>query len=253
MAEKVACARCGTPILTTTAAKNSGLCMPCSRGDRWALCEDCGIPILKAPSTDRYAALCLICLGKRERLRPTSIDAFVQQYGDGDCTLLTALYKLDERLRRQQRDAWIGLNLIDPPHRYESSATPINTIAFAETGGDFVHFSLVTSNGKVSDECPVVVTIPSSLDSVWEQNFIVGESLQEFLCLGCVAGYDLFEELNVEDWSEVAAQLAIPPDDKEAKEALGQLRRELKLKPMRDIERKLRDLDDGKRSMLQFD
>jgi hypothetical protein len=34
MTEKIACAVCGAMILTTTAASNEGMCMPCKRGDR---------------------------------------------------------------------------------------------------------------------------------------------------------------------------------------------------------------------------
>src|SRR5262245_19024423 len=96
VAEKVPCAQCGMQILTTTAVKTRGLCRVCERGDQRSICQDCGLPIFKVPGT---VNICLACLGKRERQRATSIHAFVESQGAGDCSLLIALYKLDERLR----------------------------------------------------------------------------------------------------------------------------------------------------------
>ena len=63
--------------------------------------------------------------------------------------------------------------------------TPTNTLAFASTGGDGVHFSFLVDNGKITDKSPVVITIPTTD----HPNYIGGESLFDFLCLGYYRGY----------------------------------------------------------------
>ena len=193
-------------------------------------------------------------LGPREKKKPTEIEAFIQAQGKGECSLLRALFKLDERLRIENADGSIGLSLIDPPQHYgdcgtvlySPRTTPSNSIAFASTGGDDVHFSLVRHGKNLGDNSPVVMTVPVGGDDVRAINLILGSNLHEFLCLGCVHGYFELEQLFY-DPAVTIAQLSSPePNDGDAKaaETLGVYRRELGLKPWKDIGTRLQELDD---------
>jgi len=85
----------------------------------------------------------------------------------------------------------VGLILHAPPRRAEYWCTPMNTITFAGTGGDGVHYGLLSIDGAVTDFSPVVMTVPMS-DT---PNMIVGANLKEFLALGCRFGYFALEQL----------------------------------------------------------
>lgn len=255
LTEKVPCSKCGVMILPSTVKRTGGLCMPCSRGNEYTFCRDCGKRIFKAPSVAEYSNLCLTCVGNRERQRPTAIEAFVEQHGGGDCSLITSLFQLDERLRRERRDDWIGLNLIDPPEQYDSDVTPKNAIAFAETGGDAVHFSLVTARGRVNDSSPVVMTVPRAGGTVWDRNFLVGESLYEFLCLGCTSGFSPLENLAY-FWQQAVTEIVhgSEPDEFDEQQArtLRLYRDKLSLSPWATVEERLQELERSKKFVLKF-
>ncbi|GEM_PF-3950493 len=77
----------------------------------------------------------------------------------------------------------IGLQLIGLRRRH-SDCTPINVETIAHTGGDGHHFSLLRLDGRLTEESPVVVTLPSDGQSrVWADN------LRDFLALGQRCGY----------------------------------------------------------------
>lgn len=200
-------------------------------------------------------ALCGKCRVEEESLRPTEIEAFIKEKGRGDCSLLVRLFKLDEKLRRDGLASYIGLNLIDPPVFYDSEVTPRNTLAFAGTGGDDVHFSLVTVKGHVSDSSMVVMTCPDMSDDRWRANVVVGESLHDFLSLGCECGYDTLETLPY-DREGVLERLRSGPDpddeDDEALATLAAYRQTLGLKPWVDVEERLDQLEKRKRFALRF-
>jgi hypothetical protein len=86
---------------------------------------------------------------------------------------------------------YVGLILMRTllPRWYESF-TPVNGWTFATTGMDGTHFSLLARAGAVRANSPVVVTIPAAA-----QNFVVGEDLFDFLCLGMVRGYHVLGQL----------------------------------------------------------
>lgn len=87
----------------------------------------------------------------------------------------------------------IGLMAIFPPRRLEYRTTPKNSLTFASTGGDGVHFGvLVDSAGVVPDVAPIVMTVPMMFD---RPNVIVGGSFHEFLRLGATCGYFCLEDL----------------------------------------------------------
>jgi hypothetical protein len=113
-------------------------------------------------------------------------------------SVLQRLWELAEQKGRENGTdaemtfAPIGLWLLrsDDDGRYLS--TPVNSCTFAKTGGDGVHYSLLWIGGEVTDESPVIMTVPCMPE---EGNLIVGENLWDFLRLGCRHGYFDIEQL----------------------------------------------------------
>src|SRR5262245_40093998 len=71
---------------------------------------------------------------------------------------------------------------------------PMNSWAFADTGGDGVHFSLLERAGAIRENSPVVVQ-PADMGLSW----IVGEDLYDFLSFGARRGFRPFETIGL-DW-----------------------------------------------------
>jgi hypothetical protein len=69
---------------------------------------------------------------------------------------------------------------------------PRNSLSFASTGGDGVHFSLLALDDTAMASWPVVMTVPMNFD---EENLIVGADLREFLGLGLRHGYVELDQL----------------------------------------------------------
>jgi hypothetical protein len=115
----------------------------------------------------------------------------------------------------------------------------VNSLTFAHTGGDGVHYGLLaTSEGFVEDS-PIVMSVPMNGD---EPNAIVGANLLEFLALGCRAGYDILEQLAYQ--RAEALQLLSATADAEFLSpdqvgVLSKLRSTFELKPWRDLGVKL--------------
>jgi hypothetical protein len=86
----------------------------------------------------------------------------------------------------------LGLILYSQPKHGGYWCTPTNTLAFAGTGGEGVHFSFLVQDLKVNEKSPIVVTIPAAFG---QPNFVGGESLFDFLCLGYHRGYFALETL----------------------------------------------------------
>ena len=124
----------------------------------------------------------------------------------------------------------IGLFLHDPPKNAGYRETPVNSVTFASIGVDGAHFGSITDGCEVTPESPVVLTIPMNFD---EPNFIVGESLYDFLCLGCRHGFEYLVNLEV-DVDETRGYYANAPSDHlddRASKILQLLRSELSLQP----------------------
>jgi hypothetical protein len=116
--------------------------------------------------------------------------------------------------------------------------TPTNTITFACTGGDGVHFGLLLRDNTPG---PVVMTVPMNFDNA---NVIVGGDLREFLSLGCCTGFFGLEQLTYDrrdaiEWIAAAES----PEVDGADELLRRLRASLALRPWASIERRLSELD----------
>jgi len=79
----------------------------------------------------------------------------------------------------------------DQTFRY--NPTPKNTVVFAGTGGDGVHYSILPLNTEIQ---PVVMTVPMNFGGyINEFNWILGENLNEFLSLGYYNGWFTLEQL----------------------------------------------------------
>ncbi|HLO97886.1 MAG TPA: hypothetical protein VK171_04760 [Fimbriimonas sp.] len=128
----------------------------------------------------------------------------------------------------------VGLILYDPPKNAGYSSTPLNSVTFAGIGIDGIHFGSLTDTGLVDPMAPVVVTIPMSLGA---PNFIVGESLYDFLCLGCRHGFSRLGDLHL-DYEGVLDHYQNPPGeffDERAAGILQTLSEELSLVPWQSI------------------
>ncbi len=150
----------------------------------------------------------------------------------------------------------LGLILYSRPENGGYWCTPTNTLAFAGTGGGGVHFSFLVQDGMITEKSPIVVTIPEPSDN---PNFVGGESLFDFLCLGYHRGYfaletassdRFFEAYSSGKWplSEVEGR---PPDwdaavgygvDEHQRKLLDFLIAELGLSPWKDLKRKFERL-----------
>ena len=88
----------------------------------------------------------------------------------------------------------IGLKLHRPSARDTYWCTPLNSLCFAETGRNGVHFSFLLREEELNEGSPVVMTVPG-LTATGENNLILGENLWEFLCLGIRFGFVVLDQL----------------------------------------------------------
>lgn len=128
--------------------------------------------------------------------------------------------------------------------------TPSNTLAFAGTGGDGTHFSFLVQDGRVTERSPVAMTV---LDYSEQPNYMVGESLFDFLCLGYHRGYFAMGTLPSEKGFAAYSSARWRPQE-EADYAIGlginethrELRdfviEELQLSPWKQLKRKFQRL-----------
>ena len=158
----------------------------------------------------------------------------------------------------------IGLILFRPVKKEGYESTPVNSLAFATTGGDGVHYSLLCLGGEISDLSPVVMTVPMNFG---KENLIVGSDIKEFLCLGCQVGYFFLEGLTYQseqsetiywlthpdEWFEAISQDTDTQDGvNRQKYLLDLLQKELNLKPWEHFEQRLEYLHRQYFSMLEF-
>lgn len=161
--------------------------------------------------------------------------------------LLEVLRQVDQELRERFVD-WhgrpaslfelgLGLDKVLDDHRYDH-CTPLNCRTFAGTGGDGHHFSFLVLDGAITETSPIVATAPD----YGGQSAVIAESLEQFLCLGCIHGYDALGSLLLGDDNQLIDYFA-PVVDPSAIEfpyapfmgsMLAYLRERLKLKPFTD-------------------
>lgn len=135
----------------------------------------------------------------------------------------------------------VGLILLAPPRNYGYWCTPLNSLTFATTGGDGVHYGLLSTNGAFTDFAPVVMTVPMC-DT---PNMIVAANLKEFLALGCRFGYFGLEQL-VYDRYATLQELDLTRFDAEAGQRervlLQRIASAFNLEPWATPERRLEEL-----------
>lgn len=85
----------------------------------------------------------------------------------------------------------VGLVLFKDIKNMGYWCTPENTVTFAMTGGDGVHFGFLCGLEGSAVESPIVMTLPCADTS----NIIIAENFLEFLSLGCRRGYCELEQI----------------------------------------------------------
>jgi hypothetical protein len=86
----------------------------------------------------------------------------------------------------------LGLRIQSVMQVDEGFFNPANAIRFAHNGAEAT-FGFLVLAGEINDETPIVLTC---VGSGKQRNFIVGESLHDFLCLGYHRGYFALESLS---------------------------------------------------------
>ena len=84
-----------------------------------------------------------------------------------------------------------GLSVHDTLDRWTYSATPMNSVTFASTGGDGVHFGILQAASAKTPNGPVVTTVPTASRA----NHVIAGCISEFLGLGCMHGWGSLEQL----------------------------------------------------------
>lgn len=141
----------------------------------------------------------------------------------------------------------LGLHITPVPHVDGGYCNPVNAIRFASNGAE-ADFSLLLLADQVTDESPIVLTCACASE---QHNFIVGESLHDFMCLGFHRGFFALEQMGYDStrtlklltsarWkpqSETDWLLGFGVNDQQ-RPVLEFLRKSMKLRPWRDPQRK---------------
>lgn len=91
-----------------------------------------------------------------------------------------------------------GLILNSPPLRGYYWCTPGTGLTFASTGGNGVHYSYLDLPNLNGETGPIVMTLPAN-DQL---NYVVAETLDEFLGLGFYTGWFALEQIAYDpDWA----------------------------------------------------
>lgn len=110
-----------------------------------------------------------------------------------DVPLFDALWKLDPQIE-EFGIAGLGIMFAKPDELENGSywCTPTNSLAFAWTGGDGVHFSFIVRNSRVDSNSPILLTAPANGGNA---NLILAPDFRTFLRLGLRRGYFALEQL----------------------------------------------------------
>ncbi len=139
-----------------------------------------------------------------------------------------------------------GLLFWDDLIRYD--LTPTNSTPFASTGGDGVHYGTL----DLPDATPIVMTVPMMTEPEDEGNRIVGETLHEFLCLGCEVGWFFLEQMVYEPMEEFVRMMHDTYEREGYElEALAAMRKHFDLKLWDDIPGRLAELREKYAGMIE--
>lgn len=132
----------------------------------------------------------------------------------------------------------IGLVLQPKLENYGYWCTPINSLTFANTGGEGVHFSFLST--EPDNNTPIVMTVP-----MIGKNIILGENLSEFLALGLKFSYGSLEQLAY-SYEETIADIQKNEYDVDSTKGERQLLKSIsdkfKLETWVDIKERLKEL-----------
>ena len=132
----------------------------------------------------------------------------------------------------------LGFEVLETLENWEYHCTPVNSVTFGATGGDGVHFNLLTTGGG---QGAIVMTSP-----VGEiPNVVVGSSMAEFLRLGYYACFGWLGDLA---YDLSSAALGYHGNEQDLLEGGAELRDRLRdvfgLKPVEDVVKHLTVLQD---------
>lgn len=171
-----------------------------------------------------------------------------------DIPLYDALWKLNQRIKRRFPAEYpfrngvdaLGVMFLRPlalrrgkPGGYFCS--PVNTVSFADTGGDGSHFSFLVRDLRIDSDSPIVLTAPAnSCDEIR----ILARNFQLFLRLGLRRGFFAMEQFAYDpkqalhvygtpDWQPTESShfsVGYVPNEREER-VLSFVAKELNLKP----------------------
>ena len=148
----------------------------------------------------------------------------------GDRALTDPLYVLDP----------VGLLLVRPLERWDYDRTPLNSLTFAQTGEEGVHFGLLELEDADLASAPVVMTVPDAGD---ESNIVIAGDFDEFLAIGAISGWFVLGRL-AEEPDDALERLATPDPDPwaESEQLLAQIREALSIEPAPLTHKRLEEL-----------
>ncbi len=136
---------------------------------------------------------------------------------------------------------YCGLEPIRPLENGGYSSTPQNSLAFARTGGDGVHYSIVNAGSENELNGPIVMTVPMAS----KNNLIIAEDLTEFFSIGYYIGWFGLEVL-VYDLEQYIDDFSRPDPEMSEEEMrfIEMVRNQLKIKYQPITKRRLGELED---------
>ena len=158
-----------------------------------------------------------------------------------------------EELAREERTSAemvlepLGLMVQPDGGNFDYWCTPVNSVTFAATGGDGVHFGLLDADTLPTT--PVVMTVPMT-DA---PNLVLADDFHGFLRLGYHAGFFFLEQF-VYDWDDAVLIHGREGDgwgDRERR-LLARLRAEFGLEPVADVSAQIRGAHDAHARQLRL-
>jgi len=135
---------------------------------------------------------------------------------------------------------YCGLEPIRPLENFGYFCTPKNTLTFATTGGNGVHFGIIIGKNSNSTKGAIVMTVPMAEIN----NIIVAEDLEEFFSIGYYVGWFVLEQLayNLKDTIDYYSK---PDPEISAKEQvfLEMIRSEIPIQHKPISETRLKELE----------
>ena len=165
-------------------------------------------------------------------------------------------WKIDDQIMAKwgkkfyQHINYCGLEPLRPLQHRGYFCTPKNSLTFAVTGGDGVHFGIVTGSKQKATAGPIVMTVPMAKTN----NVVVAENLNEFFSIGYHVGWFALDELVYDP--EWAIEYFAKPDAELTKQEtafLEMLRKELPIQHVPLLKTRLDELEKVYLPILEID